>query len=421
MGALPANVASGETIYAKIRRVAGVAKDNHPHMIDPTTGLPQLMANPPTITAGAYANQAAATTAGYSKVYTALANQNIFYSTGGWTTWYATNYLRLPSTTVFPTGNGNAGSNPNIAASSGRHTFIADSAKFLVGTTGSSNFRLIVDGKYVSLSPIVSSAASPSLTLVDFTSVGGRQRRRISIETQSNTAFYGVDVGPTEGLYAVSSVDHIRYIQMGDSITFDTMTGTPAVPGDGFGHVMADRLGISDYRPAGNGGTGYAANNNGAGLRMQEHMFDALNWSPDIIGLCAGINDDSAFGWAASQPGLASCIGQARAYSATLPVLVFGVIGSAGGALAAAHASWEASLSAYLSALNDPNIIYVPIVTDPAGPTFTGSGSVAAPAGDGNSDLYFAVSGSPHPNVAGHTHLGYRMADGVLTAIMGKA
>ncbi|WP_187148661.1 SGNH/GDSL hydrolase family protein [Methylocella silvestris] len=369
-----------------------------------------------TTTAGQFANNAAVVAAGYSHLEQALKNggvNSVYYCTGGWPRFNATVYLVLPSGTTWSTGAGNAGSNPPLQALAPRIKFVTDSQKFVLGVTGT--FRLIVNGRYVSLAPYAASGTVPAYTLVDFTAVGGRQMRQVEIEMITATSFYGVWVGPAETIWAPASGDNLRWIQNGDSLT-QSAGNLPGGPGDGYSEIMADHLGVSDYRAAGIGGVGYYANNGGVNYRMQEHMFDLLNYNPDVISLAGGVND-ATFGFPLAQPGLASCIAQARAYSASMPIFVTGILASVNDATALA---WEIAQAAYVASLNDPNLFFIPITTDANGPWITGAGNSAAPAGNGNRDVYYD-SGGPHPPTIGHQYLGLRYAPGVLAAIAGKA
>ncbi|PNG25515.1 hypothetical protein [Methylocella silvestris] len=104
----------------------------------------------------------------------------------------------------------------------------------------------------ISLAQYAPSGAVPSYSLVDFTAVGGRQERQIEIEMITATSFYGAWVGPTETIWAPPSSDNLRWIQNGDSLT-QSAGNLPGGLGDGYGEIMADCLGISDYRAAGIG------------------------------------------------------------------------------------------------------------------------------------------------------------------------
>jgi lysophospholipase L1-like esterase len=69
-------------------------------------------------------------------------------------------------------------------------------------------------------------------------------------------------------------------------------------------------------------------------------------------------------------------------------------------------------MAAAVAAFADPLMYFVPEVTNAAGPWFTGTGSTAGAAGNGNCDVYIS-SDAIHPNDAGHAFLAGRLADDI--------
>jgi len=77
------------------------------------------------------------------------------------------------------------------------------------------------------------------------------------------------------------------------------------------------------------------------------------------------------------------------------PIVVTGILGVSG----VDQSSWENALAAQFTAWADANSLWIPIHRK-----FTGAGSVAAPSGTGNCDLYRLDTG-PHLSQAGHDYV----------------
>lgn len=425
MGALPPFSAGGETIYGKLRRRAQVARRANPHALDYATGSLALLASTkaPTIdTSQTWANSAAVVSAGYSQAYPAATAGVVspkFAYTGGWTTVYANTYVRLPEVTVYPTGAGNAGSNPAISAYCGRAHFTTNSPKFVVGGGNGNLMRVIVDGQYVSLAPTTFASQTPAFAVLDFSATGGRVSRDVILEFEGVFNFLGLWFGPTDTYEPAVFADSIRAAYFGDSIS----TGSNAsVSGDCWVKVCSDILGIQDTRSPSIGSTGYGVGTASA-YSAEQHVFDIINQSPDIVVLTHNVNSQ-AYGWTVTQPYWQSVYGQIRNWRASVPIFQVGVLNSATPTetnYVTAYA-YEAAQSAYVKSLMgfDPNLFYVPIMTDPLSPWIVGTGNTVTPTNNGNRDVFYD-QGGPHPNTAGHQYIGMRLAKGVLAAIAGKA
>jgi len=83
------------------------------------------------------------------------------------------------------------------------------------------------------------------------------------------------------------------------------------------------------------------------------------------------------------------------------PIIVLGIYPHNGGGTACgACVAAETAEQAAANAMNDPYLLFCPWVGDPAGSWETGTGSIASPVGDGNSDYFFEAIG--HPNALGN-------------------
>jgi lysophospholipase L1-like esterase len=77
----------------------------------------------------------------------------------------------------------------------------------------------------------------------------------------------------------------------------------------------------------------------------------------------------------------------------------------------------ENAVSAGAATLHDPAIFFIPTTGGANGAWMTGTGSTAAPHGDGNCDVYIS-SDNVHPNDAGHAYLAGRMADEIMRQVL---
>ncbi|WP_395664554.1 SGNH/GDSL hydrolase family protein [Methylocella sp.] len=422
---------AGETIYAKLRRMAADARRGNPHLIDPTTGLPALLpaAQAPTINlAPGYANTAAVVAAGYSQAIPAASSGVVsskFAYTGGWPIVYASSYVRVPSVTQYSTGNGSAANNPPLNAMAWRVHFRTDAPIVVIAAVGNTPFRLLVNGQYVSLASSTMGASTPAFATLDFSSVGGRAMRDVAIEMWAASSFYGVWLKPVDSFEKKSWADPIRAAYYGDSIT----TGTAATyVGDCFAHVCGDALGIPDNWQIGVGSTGYGVGVANTSYAAEAHVFDITqNCQPDVVFLTHNVNSyqqaaTGALSWAnVARPGFLSVYSQIRAWRPTVPIFQIGVLASYNSALDTYAVPYETAQKADVQAFaqSDPNLFYVPITTSEA-PWVAGSGNSTALANNGNRDVLYDQAG-PHPNTKGHQHIGLRLAAGALAAIAGKA
>ncbi len=398
----------GESTYAKMRRLYANARIfGNPHSLDPTTGVPLLASggDVPVITTPAYFSLAAITGAGYTRgyVYSAATSPSLIYTTGGiplqksvgslnWCFWVTTNG---PPNGVPTGGNINNASKPGKSQQAFRVKFRADASKLIVEVAGYAGYRVIVNGRYVDLTGIKTTNNNISPLLLDWTGSGGRQKRDIIIEGYGASgvpSLYGVYCLPGEGLLAMPTSDRLTMYVAGDSITASTGLPSNAVC-DNFAYVAADFLGITDVRAGGLGGTGYLATSGGATWNWQQHIADITDANPDIVVFANGTNDFGNFTNAQILAAAGSCYDKVRAKLPTAPIFV---MVSPGGATTTGLSPFEDAFAAMIAARNDPNLFFIPMITDPA-PWLTGSGNACVPTGDGNADYYIGsvMSGAP--------------------------
>lgn len=375
--------------------------------------------------------------AGYTNIFQFNTHPERFVLYGGTPTTLAFGggtYLDPWARTTSASGSGSEGSNPALNPGTHNGAIVHTDAIAPVFTIfpGQSGIRFIIDETLYVLGGGFGAApgSAPSYIKLDFTNAGGNSPRTIELEQSSRMLFQDVRVQATDTLAAIGSSDTLTMALFGDSIT--GATGTSGLQANGWGSVMMQRLGIRRKIISGEGGTGYLNSISGTKLNLLQRITDitGLNPVPDLIGIAMGINDQSVFTNTAIVNQMTSVIQTIRAAPgfATVPLFIFGVFTGAQAGLLAISVALEAAIQTQVQAMmiTDSNLFFVPVsgngsATDQ--PWLTGTGSIAAPAGNGNADRYISGSGSsttPHPNDNGHFYYGTRGALGILTAIAGK-
>ena len=104
------------------------------------------------------------------------------------------------------------------------------------------------------------------------------------------------------------------------------------------------------------------------------------------------------------------------AHPATL-IFVFGVFGAAGGANGSLSiANNEAAIQAAVVDFNDKYTFFIPVNGAYGGAWLTGTGTVAAPTGTGNADVW--MSDSSHLNEYGTYAAGYLKAQAIYRKVI---
>lgn len=381
---------SGETNYGRLRRLCSAARANgHPHVIDPATGLPQLATgvSAAVVSFPAYANAAAAIAAGFANQNAFAPTDVRFYPTGGSLLTHNGSYIyacftNVASTNVVFPGN-------SRGANTQRIVFYPTASKVLIQIGTNTTFRLLVNDRYVSLTPTVQGATYP-FVLLDFTSSGGRLRRKITVELFiSEYVPSNVFLLPQDELLPAPTNDRLRMIVLGDSTSVGT--GCPC-QANSWAEVMMDALGVTDAWLSGIGGTGYNYQNPlNSGNNLPSRMGDATNYSHDAAVFAMNVNDvtnalTGPANLAAIQPNFDVCYNTYRASCPITPLFILGVMAFAP-ATNPNILAYEQLLAAYVAAKNDPNTFFIPVMTDPE-PWQTGTGWVGNNTNDGNAQIY---------------------------------
>lgn len=345
--------------------------------------------------------------------------------------------------TVFANGQ-RAGTRNNVS----RFAFYSSSYKvyFSIAAntlSSASALRVIVDGQYVSTTPI---AAPASLTVanyytIDFTNGGAVTNanarsatpRRIDIECNGTCGLGQFWVPATETI-AAAPTPTFQILLGGDSWVQGPATGMYTTPtpiqGDGMASILGDRLGAEAVN-TGLGGTGWCMANGNAPA-MQNHIYDLLgrnpdgttriNYHPNAI-ILSTLQNDITGGYTAAQ--IVACMETVRTqlrafYGPRVPIIITGgftpkgLINAGNQAALVAAETAIATQIATDQAAGDKYLAFIPTSTvSPFWVNGTGTG-------DGNWDWAGGVSGTVgdfHPSYLGNQYLGQRLAQAVQAAL----
>ena len=285
-----------------------------------------------------------------------------------------------------------------------RISFMTDAPIFefdLLGTGQYVNF--IVDGVYVTAtsSPTLSNARYCQL---DFSGVGGRKLRKITLEVPIYQVVRGVHILPTDTLIAPPTKS-IQALFLGDSISNGQLADTQ----DGlfFPSVTASHLGWLAYN-MGLSATGYVSRGTYPTADMASRATNSIiPYNPDVIVVALGVNDYNQ-SIPAVQAQATVLINTIRTLLPITPIFVLGpwyTIAATGATLTALAAGIKAGVLAPMTG----NVWFIDNI---AAKWQTGTGSTGATAGDGNGDFYMGTT-PPHPGDAGHLFLGRMLANAI--------
>jgi lysophospholipase L1-like esterase len=255
-------------------------------------------------------------------------------------------------------------------------------------------FRIMVDGEYVTQYPVSLGGTSNSYGQVKMT-FASRAVRRIRFELVcTGNAWFGIAHQINDTIIATAAPSR-RLVWCGDSYS----GGSSSSAIGSCGTYAAHALGFRDVVNSSVGGSGWS------GLAARR-LTDIINQAPTDLVIALGHNDTAG---AALTTAVTDNLTAIRAALPNLRSLF--VVGPiwAGGETAAAYTvrndQIEAGCAGGLATFIDT--IDVPI--------FTGTGRVGATTGTGNSDLYIAADGV-HPTDAGSVWLGYSLAERIMAA-----
>jgi lysophospholipase L1-like esterase len=391
--ALKASLGSA-TVGNRLRRAA--------HGASRRDGLLPVMATPPTITTGASIPDVALT-----KAYRVNAGQsNVFRFVGAIPIpgIYATNYQTFYSATKPSGSGGNTPGHSSTSTYGWAVEFYSDAPKVALRALGTSTGYMVeVNDQPVSATVLAQAGTSGTqYMLLDFTSAGGAAIRKFRVEFTQASGWDGAYVGPTYNVWAPGSETNVRVVSVGDSVCASTGN---TLPGGHWQSVAAKILGWTDVRQDAWGGSGFTVVGSGTVFGDPLRVADAVVSAPDLLTISATGNDNGQAGVQAA------ALAAFRAYRTALPavpIVVTGVDTYPSGTAMTTLQATETAVKAAFDQWADANSWWVPITTDPSGPWQFGSGSTAAPAGNGIADR---LSGDgTHPNDLGHQYLGQRFS-----------
>ena len=344
---------------------------------------------------------------GLTNGYVVQTNDANFFYAGGVPSVVFSSFYRFPAITAIP---GNATSNGNNSYFA--VTFYTDAPKIAVFAGVSSRpFYYIIDGQYFSLSGLNPSGGATLYYVLDFSSVGGRKVRKITVESDSAGDFGGVYVDPQSQVWAPDNSDNVRAIVIGDSYTSGG-NNFPIAGKMGWPVEVGKYLGWNDVWSSGLGGTGYI-HTNGSSTNFIGRIQDVIAHSPDVVVIEGGINDEG--NTPAQVQAAALAYYQAiRMALPTVPIIVFGI--EIPIVLNANAIATENAIAAAVAQFNDSMTFFIPIATDPGGAWFVGSGNVSATTDIGNADVYIS-SDAVHPVQAGIDYSASRKVNAIRKVI----
>ena len=306
---------------------------------------------------------------------------------------------------------------------------------------------LVVDGRYAA-SKIITTTLSGGLTGAPLSATnsfvrfdfGTAATRQVSVYALSSQGPCAIAVGASDHLQAWDRSGEASFAAMADSY--------------GGGHALqwsgglfweaAALLGIPHVDLDVIGGTGYAPNNTNADTRNPGNAFRArlasnVDAKPDLFLTSGGINDNNSIAapplYASAPDALAGFNAGVSAYyralRTALPESVLAATGPwaprASTPTDLVQQSKADTIKAALREVGGPWVFLDNLnggwansagASAPAsGAWQTGTGTSAAPRGDGNGDLYLSADGT-HPNVDGMVYLGSRVATDLRAALL---
>jgi lysophospholipase L1-like esterase len=330
--------------------------------------------------------------------------------------------IGLPSVNVYPASGNfvNAGVlNTNTILQRGT-TLCEDSKlelKFTYATGGA--FRLIVDGQYVSMTPIVIGNGFPGYIKLDWTNAGGRKRREVTYEFASGI-LAGARVNPTGSLSYPAETDNFSVAHIGDSRT--TATGATYSGIDSTHALFTHLAGLPDATIIGIGGTGVIAPSTSTPYigHVPDDLARLHAFRPLGLIVLESTSNDAASTLTEIRAAVTALLQAIRAVYPTVPIIVTGwacpnTFGANLTLWTDIENTWKAAVTAQI-ATGDKNIRWIPGVSDQNGPWIYGTGKVGATTGDGNADICGAADGS-HLTSVGYALWARRQAAAYRAAI----
>lgn len=260
------------------------------------------------------------------------------------------------------------------AQNAGRISVVADCTKFVWRVIPSAHaYRFLVDGQYVDKTgtlTVASSGTTLEFIQLDFTSVGGKKPRTVSIEVSQADQGVATAYADAAGrLYApAGSADSLLLVNVHDS--FGVGNAQMSNYNEAYPLIMADLLGVDTVFSDSVGGTRWAGDVGSSyaiGTRILNGDLVLGGRSPDIIVLNGSVND-AGQSTAAITANVAAATAYARQQNPQALIFAFGVYDVTGVGNTAQHTASENAFFAGIDASGvTSGIVKIPITTDANG------------------------------------------------------
>ncbi len=296
--------------------------------------------------------------------------------------------------------------------------FQSDAPKLSIKHYEPNGFRIIVDGRYLSLAGGTQTNAGTGYSTIDWGGV--RKWRTYMVETTTGATFYGVYTDAQSLVLPPNSANRVKVAWIGDSFSAGA-NGLPAVANDTIPGRVAKMLGWSDVFNISEGGTGYLATNNGTKYTFGQRLASIVAAQPDMVVYLGSVNDSQGNGFSSAQltPAALATWQALRAALPTTPVIAIGVtqgtsFDSSPGVFN--YTNVDYALQTAFNQWGDTNAYYIPVAGDPLGMWITGTGKVTSTTGTGNADVYVSSDGV-HPTYQGLNYWSTRIASSIRAVI----
>lgn len=232
-----------------------------------------------------------------------------------------------------------------------------------------------------------------------------------SLEVVSSQDIASIFYEPAAPIAAPLSAAGPRVLIAGDSFTGAAGAASQL---DGYALVLSRVMKWFDLIPSAIGGTGYLTDNGAGSPSLTTRLDGDIARNADIFVFAMGINDQGRGRTSAEIiAAAAACWDRVIAGNPRTQVVVLGPWWPRSGTT-----TQIVELDAGFRA--EAKKRGLPFISPLTEKWITGSGTTAAPAGDGNADIYISADGT-HPSTAGHRYLAMRLAGWLLSLAIGAA
>ena len=362
-------------------------------------GSPTITANDPL--APTITTSGSSVPGSLTNLYDCVNFSSVFRRRGCYTQAFATSYWNL-FTLDYKSGVTVPGANVAVE-------FMTDAPIFAIAQTNNDpRCNVRIDGRLVALDGPARAANSPNWSIYDFSAVGGRRTRRVTVEycnawATNTQRFGGVRVGPNDQVWSPPAAQ-AKAVFCADSILSGTSTYGPMLFGSSVATNVGRALGWDDVWDMSIGGTGYVATSGGnAYYTFAQRIPQIVAQNPDIVVFMGSTND---FGQSGVTAAVTATLRGLRDAGYAGPIVVAGVI-----PVSAEAATTEAQVAAGVAAFVDPrrSTYWIPVASDPLFPWITGAWNNTLNTQSTNATLLISPD-TIHPMDYGTEYLSRRLA-----------